>query len=63
MAILIHPNFIGQKENHVNEYGHIDDTPHDLMCADDWGGGDPPPQEDKKKRKKHIILARRTGNG
>ena len=47
----------------MNEYGHINDTPHDLMCADDWGGDNPPYQEEKNKGKKHMIIARRTKNG
>ena len=36
---------LARKKEHMNEYGHINDTPHDLMCADDWGGGDPLSQE------------------
>ena len=52
--------FLARKKEHVKKYSHINDTPHDLMFADNWGGGDPPFQEEKKKRKKHIIIARRT---
>ena len=33
---------LARKKEHVNKYGHINDTPHDLKCADDWGGDDPP---------------------